>query len=215
MRLPLSWYHQRMVERLLSRTATRTLAARSISAVTQPTVTIIPLLALFNGLREPGVTLSHWLVWSCATVTCAATLPSLLFLIMLKRGTITDLHVSDRRERPLAYAVMILCYLFGALAAHAIAAPHRTVLAMTAMTLCLIIGMVVNEHLFKFSIHTMSASLATVALTMVYGAIFLPALALIGAVGWARVSLRAHTRTEALAGAIVGSLIGVLVFALL
>lgn len=205
----------RMVGQSLSRTPARTIAARSVSAVMQPTVTIIPLLALFNGLHEPRVTLVRWFVWSCTTVTCATTLPSILFLIMLKRGTIADLHVSNRSERPLAYAVMILCYVLGAEAARAVAAPHRTVLLMAAMTLCLMIGGAVNELVFKFSIHTMSAALAATALAMVYGAAFLPALLLVGAVGWARVSLRAHTLAEVLAGAMAGSLVGTLVFALL
>jgi membrane-associated phospholipid phosphatase len=50
---------------------------------------------------------------------------------------------------------------------------------------------------------------------MVYGAALLPALALIGAVAWARVRLRAHTVQEVLAGAIAGGLVGALVFALL
>lgn len=204
-----------MAERFLSRISTSTIAARSISTVMQPTLVIIPLLALFNGLFEPQVTLMHWFVWSCATVTCATTLPSLLFLIMLRRGTITDLHVSNRGERPLVYAVLTLCYLLGTEAAHALAAPHRTVLLMAAMTLCLLIGRAVNDLLFKFSIHTMSAALAAVALTMVYGVTFLPVLTLIGAVGWARVSLRAHTRQEVLAGAAAGILVGILVFTLL
>jgi membrane-associated phospholipid phosphatase len=86
---------------------------------------------------------------------------------------------------------------------------------MAAMTLCLMIGGAVNEFVFKFSIHTMSAALAVVALAMVYGAALLPALALIGAVAWARVRLRAHTVQEVLAGAIAGGLVGALVFALL
>jgi membrane-associated phospholipid phosphatase len=205
----------RMVGQALLRIPARNIAARSISTVMQPTVTIIPLLALFNGLHEPHVTLARWLVWSCATITCATTLPSLLFLIMLKRGTIADLHVSNRSERPLAYAVMILCYVLGTEVARAVAAPHRTVLLMAAMTLCLMIGSAVNEFVFKFSIHTMSAALAVVALAMVYGVAFLPALVVIGAVAWARVRLQAHTVQEVLAGAIAGGLVGTLVFALL
>jgi hypothetical protein len=204
-----------MIGQALLRIPARNIAARSISTVMQPTVTIIPLLALFNGLYEPRVTLARWLVWSCATITCATTLPSILFLIMLKRGIIADLHVSNRSERPLAYAVMILCYVLGTEVARAAAAPHRTVLLMAAMTLCLMIGGAVNEFVFKFSIHTMSAALAVVALAMVYGAALLPALALIGAVAWARVRLRAHTVQEVLAGAIAGGLVGALVFALL
>jgi membrane-associated phospholipid phosphatase len=202
-----------MVGRALSRIPARNIAARSISAVMQPTVTIIPLLALFNGLHQP--TLARWLVWSCATITFSTTLPSILFLIMLKRGTIADLHVSNRSERPLAYAVMILCYVLGTEVARAVAAPHQTVLLMAAMTLCLMIGGAVNAYVFKFSIHTMSAALAVVALAMVYGAALLPALTVIGAVAWARVRLQAHTVQEVLAGAIAGGLVGTLVFALL
>ena len=181
----------------------------------QPTVTIIPLLILFNGLHQPRVTLARWFIWSCATITCATTLPSILFLVMLKRGAIADLHVSNRNERPLAYAVMILCYVLGTEVARALAAPHQTVLLMAAMALCLMIGSMVNEFMFKFSIHTMSAALAVAALAMVYGMALLPAFVVIGAVAWARVRLHAHTVQEVLAGAIAGGLVGTLVFALL
>jgi hypothetical protein len=204
-----------MIVRSLTRTSARTAAARAISAVMQPTVMIVPLLALFNGFHEPRVTVARWLLWCCVTITCATTLPSILFLIMLKRGTIADLHVSNRGERPLAYGAMILCYTVGAELARRTGAPRRTALLMAAMTLCLIVGAGVNQMVFKCSLHTMSAALTAVALPMAYGIAFLPALALIGAVGWARVTLRAHTAGEMAAGAAVGAAVGMLVFAML
>ncbi|MDQ6603773.1 MAG: hypothetical protein M3176_04555 [Chloroflexota bacterium] len=199
----------------LTRTSAHILAARTISAVMQPTVTIIPLLALFNGFHEPRVTVARWLVWCCATITCAATLPAILFVVMLKRGTITDLYVSNRNERPLAYGVMILCYIVGTELTIRVVAPRRTMLLMAAMTLCLIIGAGVNQLVCKFSLHAMSAAVAAVALPMAYGAAFLPVLLVIGAVGWARLTLRAHTPGEISAGAFVGAVVGMLVFTML
>ncbi len=204
-----------MVVWSLTRTPAYIITARAISAVMQPTVTIIPLLALFNGFYEPRITVAHWFLWCCVTITCATTLPSILFLIMLKRGTIADLHVSNRSERPFAYGVMILCYGVGTELARRTGAPRRTILLMAAMTLCLMIGAAVNQMVFKCSLHTMSAALAAVALPIAYGSAFLPALAAIGAVGWARVTLRAHTAGEMVAGAIVGAVVGTLVFTLL
>jgi hypothetical protein len=176
---------------------------------------IVPLLAMFNGFHEPRATMARWILWCCVTITCATTLPSIVFLIMLKRGTIANLHISNRNERPLAYGVMILCYTVGTELAHRTGAPRRTTLLMAAMTLCLMIGAVVNQMVFKCSLHTMSAALIAVALLIAYGTAFLPALAVIGAVGWARVTLRAHTVAEMVAGAVVGAIVGGVVFALL
>lgn len=204
-----------MIVGSLTRTPARIIAARTISAVMQPTLTVVPLLALFNGFHEPRVTMARWFLWCCVTITCATTLPSILFLIMLKRGAIADLHVSNRSERPLAYGAMILCYTVGTELAHRTGAPRRTTLLMAAMTLCLMVGAAVNQMVFKFSLHTMSAALAAVALPMAYGVAFLPALAVIGAVGWARVTLRAHTAGEMAAGVVVGAVVGTLVFSLL
>lgn len=204
-----------MIVGSLTRMPTRILAARTISAIMQPTVMIVPLLVLFNGFDEPRVTMAHWFLWCCVTITCATTIPSILFLVMLKRGTIADLHVSNRSERPPAYGVMILCYTVGTELARRTGAPRRTTLLMAAMTLCLMVGAGVNQMVFKCSLHTMSAALTAVALPMVYGTAFLPALAVIGAVGWARVTLRAHTSGEMVAGAVVGAVVGTVVFALL
>jgi len=204
-----------MVIGSLTRTPAHIIAARTISAVMQPTVTIIPLLALFNGFQEPRATVARWLLWCCVTITCAATLPAILFLVMLKRGTIADLNVSNRSERPLAYGAMIVCYIVGTELTRRIVAPRRTMLLMVAMTLCFIIGAAINQMVCKFSLHTMSAAVAAVVLPMVYGAAFLPVLALIGVVGWARLTLRAHTPGEISAGAAVGAVVGILVFALL
>ena len=204
-----------MVVWSLTRTSASIITARTISAVLQPTVIIIPLLALFNGFHEPRVTVAHWILWCCVTITCATTLPSILFLIMLKRGTIADLHVSNRSERPFAYGVMLVCYSVGTELARRTGAPRRTILLMAAMTLCLMIGAGLNQMVFKCSLHTMSVTLAAVALSLVYGSAFLPALVAIGAVGWARVTLRAHTAGEMAAGALVGAVVGTLVFTLL
>jgi hypothetical protein len=202
----------RMIPPVLSRTPAQITVARLLSVIVQLSTVIIPVLALFNGLRESDVTLLHWLITCGVTVTCTTTLPALLFLLMLRRGMIANLHVSRRGERPRAYAVMILCYLVGTMAARAIGAPHRTVLLMAAVALCMLIGGAVNQLLFKLSMHTMIATLAGVTLILVYGAVCLPILILPGAVAWARIALREHTWPEVAVGAIAGSLVAMLVF---
>ncbi len=204
-----------MVTRSLSRFSPRIIAARSLSAVMQPTVTVIPLLALFNGLLEPNVSFARWLVWSCVTITCATTIPSIIFLVLLRNGMIADLSISNRNERYLAYLVMIPLYFIGAGLARGLAVPRRTSLLLGAVTICLMIGAAVNHWFCKCSIHTMSAALMSVALITAYGAVFWPMVALTVAVGWARVTIRAHTLGEVLTGGAVGGIVGTCVFFLL
>lgn len=204
-----------MVDRIVTRFHPLALAARCISGATQPTVTIIPLLMAFNGIGVPNVSTWRWLVWCCVTITCAATLPSIAFLVMLKRGIISDLYVSDRSERPLAYVLMIPPYIIGTELARLVGAPHHTILLMAAAASCLIVAALVNARVFKISIHTMSAALLAVSLVMVYGPRYGAFVLLVPLVWWARVWLRAHTPGEATAGMIVGAAVGFLMFALL
>lgn len=190
---------------------TRIRFARYLSAATQPTLTIVPVLAVLNGVGIPGVTLARWLLWCSVTITCTTTIPSIIFLSLHRRHRIGDLYISNRAERPLAYALMIALYLTGAELARLTGAPRATVALMIAGTISLLIALLVNTTLCKISVHTMSTTVGTVALIAAYGAALVPMIALVVAVGWARVTLRAHTRVEAILGAGVGAAVAGLV----
>jgi len=191
------------------------LLAHAVSALLQPTLCVVPLLVALNGLGEPSVTIWHWLLWCGVTITFTTTLPSLAFLVLLKLGLISDLNVTDRRERPLPYVLMIGCYMVGTVLAHFAGAPHHSVLFLFAEALTLTIAAFVNQRYCKISIHMLSVALIAVAVTVVFGPATLPIFALLAGGWWARVTLRAHTPIEATAGAVLGVAIGVLVFALL
>ena len=204
-----------MLERSRVLTSPIMLLARAVSALLQPTLCVVPLLVALNGLGEPSVTIWHWFLWCCVTITFTTTLPSLAFLVLLKFGLISDLNVTDRTERPLPYMLMIGCYMAGTVFAHLTGAPHHSVLFLFAQALTLTIAAFVNQRYCKISIHMLSIALIAVAVTVVFGPVALPIFALLAGGWWARVTLRAHTRTEATLGAVLGIAIGVFVFALL
>ena len=188
--------------------------ARYVSAATQPPLTVVPVLGIFNGVGVPGVTLAWWLLWCAVTITFTSTAPSLIFVALLRRRTIGDLYVSNRAERPLAYGLMVALYLIAAELARLTSAPRTTVALLIAGTISLLIAALVNATLCKISVHTVSTAAGSVALIATYGAALLPVLALPMLVGWARVTLRAHTRAETVLGACVGAAVATLVFAL-
>lgn len=212
---PVTWYYPGMLSRSRVLSSPITLLAHGVSALLQPTITIVPLLMVLNGLSDPNVSVLQWFVWCCLTVTFTTTLPSIAILALLRLGLISDLNITDRKERPLPYVLMIACYLMGTEVAHLAGVPHRSVLVLFAGALSLIGAAFVNQRYFKISIHTLSVALLVVAVTVAFGPATLPVFALLAGVWWARVTLRAHSPHEATAGALLGLAIGVVVFTLL
>jgi membrane-associated phospholipid phosphatase len=178
----------------------RNLAARAITEVFQPTVTMA-LVLLFSPAVEPGFPGTAW--FGALAVLFVCLLPLAAVELLVRLGKVTDHHVSDRRQRAPVLAMAVVSLLAGLCLLLAISAPSSVI----AMVLAIVGGVVVLAVIslfWKISGHAGSVAFATAVAVLLLGAPWIPLLLLIPAVCWSRVVLRAHTVAQVVAGAVVG-----------
>lgn len=140
-------------------------------------------------------------------------LPGLYILWMLRRGAISDIHLSSRQERP---RVLLVSSMGAGMAWGALrwmdAPPGMPLVAVITLALLAIIGLI--TLVWQISMHATSISAAVVATGAFFGIVpallVLPLALLVAA---ARLRLKRHTPAEILAGTLVGALIPVLLVA--
>jgi membrane-associated phospholipid phosphatase len=140
--------------------------------------------------------------------------PVLFVAYLLHSGRVSDLHLKDRGDRYLPYAVTIVVSAIAWILMVALGAPYILKL-LAIVSLVSVVIMAIITLFWQISMHTMSISAAVVALGMVFGPpAALLASPLIPLVGWARLSLKRHTVAQIIGGALVGLLIPLLMAAL-
>jgi len=140
---------------------------------------------------------------------CVAPLVPVLYSTVTGR---TDLNVSDTTKRAPLYALGLIGYAIGM--AMFLAFSNRLMFVMALAYLCVGLAMCLITLAWKISAHTAGIAGPTTALVFVFGAWIVPLYALSILMVWARVKLRAHTLSQAVAGLIVATVITSIVYAL-
>jgi membrane-associated phospholipid phosphatase len=136
----------------------------------------------------------------------ALVLPILFLLLLRRRGLVSNLDVTRREERWRPMLFTLACMGGGGVLLWLGDAP-RLLAAWTA-TLWAQMALVMTITLrWKISVHSAAAASATALLWAVIGPLAMLAMPLIGLVSWSRVRLLCHTRTQTVAGALLGGLL--------
>ncbi len=183
--------------------------ARLVSDILSPPV-VWTALAFPIAFRD-APTQGQALLWAAIYILLVCLLPVLYIGVMVWRGSITDMHMRERKQRLLPYLVTILCTFFAWLVLHFMHAPP--VLPLFALfSLIQTIIMALITLAWQISMHSMSITGATMATSLLFGLI--PALLtipLIMLVSAARLNLKRHTPAQILAGTVVGALLPVVI----
>jgi peptidoglycan/LPS O-acetylase OafA/YrhL len=169
------------------------------------------LLALMgSGTWREGIRWTGLIIVPCMLALLA------VFGLALRRGTISDWHISSRQERmaPLLIGPSIVLSALPAVLFYRMDAPP-VLLAAALATFALVLVNLAITSFWKISQHASSVALGTTLLAASLGAGAAPALLLIPLVGWARVKLGAHTVGQTVAGCVTGALIPVVALRLL
>lgn len=149
------------------------------------------------------------------TLLFTCILPLIPILLMIKKGNIKDLFISDKSERTMPYMFSLLAYVFWTMFL------WRT-LQLHALGAYYVLGMAVGVVLINFAIlfinlkWKISAHMASIgalaggifgvcfrfAINPIYFYLLVLALAIL--VGLSRIELKAHTPSQVLAGFILG-----------
>ncbi|MFJ6158361.1 phosphatase PAP2 family protein [Pseudarthrobacter sp. NPDC092184] len=183
------------------RTKNRT--ARWLTEVFQPPV-VVTVQLLISPISQPGFPGTMGYGALAALFVCV--FPLLLLLVLVRRGKVTDHHVSDRRQRAPVLLMALASITAGLLVLASVGAPQSVVV----MVLAVVAGVVVLAGVspfWKISGHAAAMSSAAVISVLVLGPAWLPLLLLVPAVGWSRVVLRAHTLAQVVAGSLFGGVV--------
>lgn len=172
-----------------------------------PTYCIILLFQLDIFLMLP---LGYKLSIIGGTIICTLILPAIPILVMMKKGKIKDIFISNRRERTIPYLVTIFAYTLWLffLSKARFSIPF---IVVASGSLFSIVGMILVNFKWKISAHTagMGGFLGSIV-SISYLTYTLPSLLIIsiiilsGLVAISRIELKAHTPKQIAGGFVWG-----------
>ncbi|GGI74996.1 phosphatase PAP2 family protein [Pseudarthrobacter scleromae] len=174
-----------------------------MTEVFQPPV-VVSIQLLLSPITQPGFPGTMGYGALAALFVCV--LPLFLLLMLVRRGKVTDHHVSDRRQRAPVLLMALASILAGLLVLAAAGAPQSVVVMVLAVVAGVVVLAAVSPF-WKISGHAAAMSSAAVISVLMLGPVWLPLLLLVPAVGWSRVVLRAHTVAQVIAGSLFGGVV--------
>ena len=171
--------------------------ARSLSTVFNPFLTAFALFAILAHVGARN-TLDFWRLLFLSTFFTSIG-PMLYVFWLYATDRISDLDMSDRRQREMVFSAFVIFDACGAAALWIIHAPRLMIAAMLGYLVSTLVVQYITRY-WKISTHAIGITAPLTALTLLYGSKPLPFMVLIPMVCWARVYLKAHTVSQVLAG---------------
>ena len=156
---------------------------------------------------QPGV-----MIYVATVLLINALAPAVSIFMLHRRGVLSDLEVSERKERKWPFLIVLFYQVLGyfALTRPGVYLPPEVLGLVVAMMAALVVAIFVNRH-FKMSMHLLAnggAFGAVWSFNHLHGLgleSWLPlGFLLAGAVGWSRMRLGVHTPKELALGFLVG-----------
>jgi len=155
--------------------------------------------------------LSQGLRWFVAISPFLIFIPLVYFALAVKLGWITDIDLSNRKERPAFLFVYIISLAIAAIILYLLNVPNKFLVYVLSGLMVTIVASLITLF-WKISFHTaMTASVIT-AINILGGVHFWPLFLLLIPIGIARVILRRHTIWQVTGGAVVAFLVTCIVF---
>jgi membrane-associated phospholipid phosphatase len=145
------------------------------------------------------------LLWAVGIALLTLVGPLLILRRELRRGGISDWHISNRKERlrPIPVLLSFLVVIIPLVLLIVLRGP-RLLLVGAVIALLLVVCNLVITLGWKISQHVSSIAASTTLIAATLGIGAAPVLLLIPLVAWARVKVKAHTVLQTIAGGIVG-----------
>lgn len=182
--------------------------ARIISYISNPIFIFVflPYFLVYKTTRSEAA------AWYWTIITSYFLLTFVLFVFIgVKKKFFSDIDVSNREQRPVLYlmgAVLTILYLFTLFILHG---PQILFITILGIILGILLASIINMKI-KASVHVAAISGLLTSFGIIYRGYFLLLLLLIPVIGWSRVKIRRHTVTEVIIGAILGSLLTLIMY---
>ena len=186
--------------------------ARQVSNILAPATVSVPMMILI-ALYKASSILSA-LAYAGLALFFMSIGPFAYILIGVRLGKLSDVDVSKRTERvgPFIFGLISICLGWFALVLTHGPAPLISTVIVTAISGLI---MMIITLWWKISLHASTVGAAATILTIFYGAVMLPAFALLVLVGWSRIVLRRHTLSQVIAGSLLSIVLSTLILKLI
>jgi hypothetical protein len=189
------------VSALLSQGDTRRRMASLVTEVMSPAVPIV-IVIFIVAVHSAGA--GRGLLLGLVAAFFSAGLPYGLVLIGVRRGRLTDHHISRREQRPRMMAISLASLAAGLLLLLWLDAPRALFALVAWMVAGLALTLAVTSF-WKISIHCAAAAGTVASLAILVSPWWLLLAPMVVLIGWARVEIRDHTAVQVLVGAVVGA----------
>jgi membrane-associated phospholipid phosphatase len=175
-----------------------------------PILVVLALLVAWASSSTPAMAV----LWGGIAAVFASVLPYALILRGVRRGRLSDKHISLREQRIRFGVVAIISILIGLGALAAFDAPAEMVALLASIAVGVACGWVVTLW-WKISVHAAIAAGAATVLLLVFGPALLAVWPLVALIAWSRVQVGDHTPAQVLAGVALGVVVNATIFPLL
>jgi hypothetical protein len=191
-------------------TVRRTRVAKILTEVFAPPVLVFTLL-LVVGIHSTS-SIGQGLLLGAVAAFFAAGLPYAIMIVGIRRGRLSDRHLSLREQRPVMMIIGLASVSIGLLVMAWLDAPRELFALVAAMVAGVGVALAIS-YFWKISIHAACAAGTVAILVIVFGAAMLLWAPVIVASCWARVIRRDHTVLQVVAGVVVGATVAAAVMA--
>jgi len=181
----------------------RTLAT-AISYVTVPPIIALLMFALINSTVSTGLS---FVALMLLTIFFAVLMPLSILIIWARRTHAHDLDVPSMADRGQPLLIAATSYFIGTAVLLLIRAPPLTAVVMFGYCAGTLLIFLINRR-WKISVHTTGVAGPTVVLLFFFGPWGVLLGLLLPPVIWSRVYLKKHTVAQALAGGLLGFVLG-------
>ncbi|CAN5175994.1 hypothetical protein BH09PAT1_BH09PAT1_7410 [soil metagenome] len=184
------------------------LLARFISFIFNPYFLLLPIPYLLV-LRQTGDP-EYSLKWTLFTLFFLGAV-GLSVLVSVRKGYFTDLDISKREQRPLFFFLLIFFAIIYFIALFYFQGPLILFIALSGIFFSIVVFSFINTKI-KASLHVASITGLILSFSLLYSGAFFFLLFLIPLIGWSRIKIHRHTRSEVLVGGLMGILIPLVMF---
>ena len=171
-------------------------------------VSLVVILLLSFKSTSSTVDAVKWSLISIA-VSILPVLGAIIFLVRQQR--LESHYINIREQRTQVYLLASVCLGVGCVIFPALSAPLMLRAIFIAGLSAVVIFMGINL-LWKISLHTAFVTALVTVLIILYGSIAAVSAVLVPLISWARIELRQHSPAQVVTGALLATLIVVVVF---
>lgn len=185
--------------------------ARHVSNILAPATISVPMILLVAFYKASSI--ASALAYAGITLFFLSIGPFAYILVGVRLGKLSDVDVSKRSERvgPFIFGLLSVC--LGWFVLVLVHGPTPLISTVIVTAISGLITMLITLW-WKISIHAGTLGAAATILTIFYGAVMLPAFALLILVSWSRVVLRRHTVAQVIGGSLLSIVLASLILKL-